>query len=97
MNNKVDIKNMEVKKGTYYTVAEMADMLNLPIETVKTRLKNKGVKPLSRDALYAASDFGIIKDVTMGRPKTAPESKQTKNGKASAKPTTSKKQGSKKK
>ena len=72
MKKKPDNRNMKVTGGEYFTVQDMAKMLNAPIETVKTRLKNNGIKPLSRDALYSASDFEKIKTAKMGRPKKAP-------------------------
>ena len=96
MNNKADTKNMEVKQGTYYTVAEMANMLGIPVETLKTRLKNKGIKPLSRDALYSSSDFEIIKDAPMGRPKKAPEKPPAKKTPVAKKKPASKKTRNKK-
>jgi hypothetical protein len=68
MKIKAENKNMKVTSGEYFTVADMAKMLDIPIETIKTRIKNKSIKPLTRDALYAAGDFEKIKNVKIGRP-----------------------------
>ena len=82
MKKKTDNKDMKVEGGDYFTVADMSQMIGIPIETVKTRLKNKGIKPLSRDALYTSSDFEKIKNTAMGRPKKekpAPDKKPPTN------------------
>ena len=94
----VDNKRMKIEQGEYLTVLELSKMLGENTDTIKKRLFRLGIKPLSRDALYPASVVDSLRDSPpRGRPKTTTENKQAKNGKASAKPTTSKKQGSKKK
>jgi hypothetical protein len=57
------------------TIAEMAEELNLPRDTVKRRILRGGYKPLTKDAVYANEVFDAIKNVPgKGRPpKAKPE------------------------
>jgi len=50
------------------TPSEMAKELNLPLETIRKRLTRTGCKPLTKEAVYAISDFEKIKVAPMGRP-----------------------------
>ncbi|MDR3304350.1 MAG: hypothetical protein LBS86_08070 [Treponema sp.] len=55
------------------TVKEIADMLSMPIETVKSRLKRATIEPLryvGPTAIYAPSVVDQIRDVSpRGRPR----------------------------
>jgi hypothetical protein len=72
---------MKVKGGEYITVKEMADILETEPNTIKQRLFQHNIKPLSRDALYEVSAFEIIKNTVMGRPKKEQTNKPAKRGK----------------
>ena len=50
------------------TATEMAKELNLPLATVKQRLRRTGCKPFCQEALYTSTDFEKIKVAPMGRP-----------------------------
>ena len=50
------------------TATEMAKELNLPLATVKQRLRRTGCKPFCQEALYTNDDFEKIKIASMGRP-----------------------------
>jgi len=70
---------MKIKSGEYLSANDMAVILKIPANTVKQRLFQNGIKPISKDALYEISALEVIKNTTMGRPKkTAPDPKQTK-------------------
>jgi predicted ArsR family transcriptional regulator len=69
---------MKVKGGEYITVKEMSDKLKIEPNTVKQRLFQHNIKPLSKDALYEWSAFEAIKSTVMGRPKKQPEAKKDK-------------------
>jgi len=71
----------------YITVKEMAESENVDSNTIKQRLYQHDIKPLSKDALYAYSDYEKIKDAVKGRPKketkvsgAAAPKKKGKNG-----------------
>jgi hypothetical protein len=51
-----------------YTASEMAALLNLPLQTVKTRLFRKGLKPKTHESLYDKSVLDEIREAPMGRP-----------------------------
>jgi hypothetical protein len=51
-----------------YTASEMAEMLNLPLKTVKLRLFRKGLKPITHESLYDKSALEDIREAPMGRP-----------------------------
>ena len=57
------------------TATEMSKELNLPLATIKQRLRRAGIKPFCQEALYTSADFEKIKDVTMGRPPKKPTKK----------------------
>ena len=50
------------------TATEMSKELNLPLATVKQRLRRAGCKPFCQEALYTRADFERIKVASMGRP-----------------------------
>jgi hypothetical protein len=71
-------KNMKVIGGEYITVADMVSVLEVPTETVKTRLKTLGIKPISRDAIYPVLVLETLKKTPpKGRPKKANKSSNT--------------------
>jgi len=52
------------------TLAEMAEMLKIPIKTVEMRLFRAGIKPILRGAIYDKSALEAIKNVPgKGRPR----------------------------
>ena len=61
------------------TATEISKELNLPLATVKQRLRRAGIKPFCQEALYTRADMEKIKVAPMGRPpkkdkgKPAPE------------------------
>jgi hypothetical protein len=62
-----------------YTASEMAEILNLPLKTVKLRLFRKGLKPKTHESLYDKSALDTIREAPMGRPPKAkqPEPKKS--------------------
>jgi hypothetical protein len=55
---------------TGMTIAEMAERLNVPRDTVKHRILRGGFKPITKDAIYAEEVFEAIRNVPgKGRPK----------------------------
>jgi hypothetical protein len=57
---------------TGMTIAEMAERLNIPRDTVKHRILRGGFKPITKDAVYANEVFEAIRDVPgRGRPPKA--------------------------
>ena len=70
---------MKVNGKEFITVQEMANKLGIPPNTVKQRLFQHDIRPVSKDALYELSALDAIKDTTMGRPKKPKaETKQPK-------------------
>jgi len=63
------------------TATEMAKKLDLPLATVKQRLRRMGCKPFCQEALYSKADFEKIMAVTMGRPPKKATKKNTKKKK----------------
>jgi predicted ArsR family transcriptional regulator len=52
------------------TIKEMAKILKIPENTVKQRIFVAGIKPLTREAIYAAETLEVIRNVpTRGRPR----------------------------
>jgi len=72
------------------TATEMAKELNLPLATVKQRLRRAGCKPFCQEALYTHSDFEKISVAPMGRPFKKTETKPNKSN-STKKPTKGKK------
>jgi predicted ArsR family transcriptional regulator len=74
---------MKVNGQEFITVQEMAKKLGISANTVNQRLFQKGIKPISKDALYELSALKAIKDTVMGRPKkvAGPEPVKPKKGK----------------
>jgi len=69
------------------TASEMAKELNLPLATVKQRLRRAGCKPFCQEALYTQTDFEKISVAPMGRPfkKLETETKENKKKEPSKK------------
>ena len=85
---KIDANNifMKVNDKEYITIPEMAGKLNIPPNTVKQRLFQHGIRPVSKDALYELSALGVIKETSIGRPKkTEPVTKVTAKAKPAKK------------
>jgi hypothetical protein len=73
---------MKINGKEYITVNEMAIILKVDSNTIKQRLFQHDIKPISKDALYDLSALEVIKAVKMGRPKKQPEtSKKANKGK----------------
>lgn len=70
---------MKVNGQEFITIQEMAKKLKVEPNTVKQRLFQHGIKPVSKDALYDLSALDAIKDTSMGRPKK--EKAETKTAK----------------
>lgn len=60
---------MKVNGQEFITIQEMSKKLGVEPNTVKQRLFQHNIKPVSKDALYELSAFDVIKNVEMGRPK----------------------------
>ncbi|MCL2800519.1 MAG: hypothetical protein FWD28_02000 [Treponema sp.] len=60
---------MKVNGQEFITVKEMAKKLGVETNTIKQRLYQQGIKPVSKDALYDVSALEAIKDTVIGRPK----------------------------
>jgi predicted ArsR family transcriptional regulator len=76
---------MKVNGQEFITIQEMAKRLDIPPNTVKQRLFQHDIKPVSKDALYALSALDVIKGTTMGRPKKAEPVPEPVKPKAKAK------------
>jgi predicted ArsR family transcriptional regulator len=65
---------MIVNGAEFLTISEMAKILKLKPNTIKQRLFQKGIKPVSKDAIYEMSALEAARDSKMGRPpKAKPE------------------------
>ena len=80
---------MKVNGQEYITIKEMAKILKVEPNTIKQRLFQHGIKPVSKDALYDLSVLDTIRETPMGRPKKAampePDKGNTKKPKDDAK------------
>jgi hypothetical protein len=57
-----------------FTLAELAEALEIPQKTVEMRLFRAGIKPIMRGAIYDKSALEAIRSVPgKGRPKKAPK------------------------
>ena len=53
-----------------FTLAEMAEILEIPVNTVEGRLFRAGIKPILRGAIYDKSVLELIRNVPgKGRPR----------------------------
>jgi RNA:NAD 2'-phosphotransferase (TPT1/KptA family) len=59
------------------TINEMSKLLKIPPKTVAIRIHRAGIKPMTRQAVYASDTPEKIKGVIMGRPKK-PETRTAK-------------------
>jgi DNA-binding NarL/FixJ family response regulator len=51
-----------------WTIREMATELDIPPNTVKQRVFQAGIKPITREAIYPADTLDRIRNASMGRP-----------------------------
>ena len=59
-------------KGEYFSLRDMAEILNIKFSTVSVRLSRFGIKPVTTEALYDKSALEAIRNVPgKGRPKKA--------------------------
>jgi predicted ArsR family transcriptional regulator len=56
-----------------WTIKEMAQKLGIPPNTIKQRVFQAGIKPITREAIYPLDTLDRIRDAPMGRPKAKPE------------------------
>jgi len=57
-----------------YTISEMADELKISSDSVLKRLQRAGLKPITREVLYAPSALEEIRNVpSRGRPSKKPK------------------------
>jgi hypothetical protein len=61
------------------TIDEMCAKLKLPFKTVEGRIQRAGIKPITRQAVYAPDTLEKINSVTIGRPKKNGKKKLPKN------------------
>jgi len=54
---------------TGLTTSELAELLKLPIETVRRRLTRAGIKPITHEAIYPPEALDLIRNAKVGRPK----------------------------
>jgi hypothetical protein len=54
-----------------WTIRELAEILGIPPNTVKQRVFQAGIKPITREAIYPPDTLDLIKEAPMGRPKKA--------------------------
>jgi hypothetical protein len=60
-----------------YTIKELADMLKIRPAAVKMRLKNAGITPFTREAVYPKSAYEAIRNVPgKGRPAKKPKDQE---------------------
>jgi hypothetical protein len=65
---------MTINGKDFFTVKEMADILDLHPTVVKQRLFTAGKHPIAKDALYEADALDAIRSVPgKGRPRKTPE------------------------
>jgi predicted ArsR family transcriptional regulator len=62
---------MKVNGQEYITIKEIAKILKVEPNTIKQRLFQHGIKPVSKEALYDLSVLDTIRETPMGRPKKA--------------------------
>jgi transcriptional regulator with XRE-family HTH domain len=56
-----------------WTLAELAEKLGIPENTVTQRLHVKGIEPLFRGAIYPPDTLERIREAPMGRPPKKPD------------------------
>ena len=69
-----DILVMKLKHKEYFTISEMAKILNIPYMTTKHRLRRAGFNAVISEALFEPAALEAIRNVQgKGRPKKAKE------------------------
>ncbi len=54
---------------TGLTLSEISEKLNIPVNTLRQRIRRLGIRPLSQEAVYAPEVLDILKSVpNPGRP-----------------------------
>ena len=56
-----------------WTVSEMSEKLNVPVNTLRQRISRLGIKPLTQEAVYDFDVLNKLRDVKRGAPKKTPE------------------------
>ena len=54
---------MIINGKEFFTVVEMAELLSKKKTAVRQLLHNKGIKPVSKDALYAKEAYETLKEI----------------------------------
>jgi hypothetical protein len=61
-----------------FTIPEMAEKLEITPYAAKQRLLRAGIKPITKEAIYAEDALRIIRNVPgKGRPKSSPAKRNT--------------------
>jgi predicted ArsR family transcriptional regulator len=55
------------------TVSEIAEQLQIPVQTAARRIERAGIKPLTREAIFPFDTVEQIKEAKRGRPKKPPQ------------------------
>jgi predicted RNA polymerase sigma factor len=55
------------------TVSEIAELLNIPVQTAARRIERAGIKPLTREAVFPFDTPEKIKNARPGRPPKKPD------------------------
>jgi hypothetical protein len=56
-----------------WTIKEIALKLDIPPNTVKQRIFQAGIKPITREAIYPPDTLDRIREAPMGRPPKKPD------------------------
>jgi hypothetical protein len=59
-----------------WTIREMATELDIPPNTVKQRVFQAGIKPITREAIYPMDTLDRIRNAPMGRPPKTKDAKE---------------------
>jgi predicted RNA polymerase sigma factor len=51
------------------TVSEIAELLQIPVQTAARRIERAGIKPLTREAIFPFDTAEKIKNAKPGRPR----------------------------
>jgi hypothetical protein len=61
-----------MREITGLTLSEISKELNIPVNTLRQRLTRLGIKPITKEAIYAPDVLNILNSVSSpGRPKKA--------------------------
>jgi hypothetical protein len=69
----LNIFRKSIMEAKGWTIKEMALKLDILPNTVKQRVFQAGIKPITREAIYPPDTLDRIREAPMGRPKAKPE------------------------